>query len=284
FEWKWNDIAAECVRFLGPYGFCAVQTSPANENRIITNPYRPWWERYQPVSYKIHTRSGSEDEFRNMVEKCNKSGVRIYVDVVFNHMTGAGGQGFGTNGTFYDGDNLHFPGVPYGPTDFNDGSLCHSCDMNIHNYDNGEEGPPHNSDMTTASVQISGMSCTNGWSCEHRWRQIYNMVGFRNMVSGTALNNWWSGADYQIAFSRGNKGFIALNLESFDINQNVQTGLPAGRYCDVISGDIDNDRCTGKTVEVYNDGTAHINVCSNCDDPVLAIHVGAKIGSPPRRF
>lgn len=54
-------------------------------------------------------------------------------------MTESGGQGFGTNGTFYDADNLQFPGVPFGPTDFNDGSLCHSGDMNIHNYGNTEE-------------------------------------------------------------------------------------------------------------------------------------------------
>jgi len=25
FEWKWNDIAAECERFLGPMGYCGVQ-------------------------------------------------------------------------------------------------------------------------------------------------------------------------------------------------------------------------------------------------------------------
>lgn len=25
FEWKWSDIAAECERFLGPYGYCGVQ-------------------------------------------------------------------------------------------------------------------------------------------------------------------------------------------------------------------------------------------------------------------
>ena len=28
FEWKWSDIAAECERFLGPYGYCGVQVSP----------------------------------------------------------------------------------------------------------------------------------------------------------------------------------------------------------------------------------------------------------------
>jgi len=25
FEWKWKDIAEECERFLGPYGFSGVQ-------------------------------------------------------------------------------------------------------------------------------------------------------------------------------------------------------------------------------------------------------------------
>jgi alpha-amylase len=25
FEWKWTDIASECERFLGPYGYSGVQ-------------------------------------------------------------------------------------------------------------------------------------------------------------------------------------------------------------------------------------------------------------------
>ena len=25
FEWRWNDIAEECERFLGPYGYGGVQ-------------------------------------------------------------------------------------------------------------------------------------------------------------------------------------------------------------------------------------------------------------------
>lgn len=27
FEWKWDDIAAECERFLGPRGFGGIQVS-----------------------------------------------------------------------------------------------------------------------------------------------------------------------------------------------------------------------------------------------------------------
>ncbi len=64
---------------------------------------------------------------------------RIYADTVINHMTGSGGTGHGTAGSSYDANSLHFPGVPFGPTDFNDGSNCHSGDMSIHNYNNPEE-------------------------------------------------------------------------------------------------------------------------------------------------
>lgn len=33
FEWKWNDIAAECERFLGPYGFGGVQVRLEIDNK-----------------------------------------------------------------------------------------------------------------------------------------------------------------------------------------------------------------------------------------------------------
>lgn len=75
FEWRWNDIALECERYLAPKGFGGVQISPPNENVIINNPSRPWWERYQPVSYRLCTRSGNEDEFKDMVTRCNNVGV-----------------------------------------------------------------------------------------------------------------------------------------------------------------------------------------------------------------
>lgn len=51
------------------------QISPPNENLVITNPWRPWWERYQPISYKLCSRSGNENEFKDMVTRCNNVGV-----------------------------------------------------------------------------------------------------------------------------------------------------------------------------------------------------------------
>ncbi|XP_042319992.1 pancreatic alpha-amylase-like isoform X5 [Sceloporus undulatus] len=76
FEWRWADVALECERYLAPNGFAAVQVSPPNENLVIMNPWRPWWERYQPISYKLCSRSGNENEFRDMVTRCNNVGVR----------------------------------------------------------------------------------------------------------------------------------------------------------------------------------------------------------------
>lgn len=85
-QWKFTDIAAECERFLGPYGYGGIQLSPVNEHASLNN--HPWYELYQPVSYRIQSRSGNEAEFKDMVHRCNKVGVRIYVDCVLNHMTG----------------------------------------------------------------------------------------------------------------------------------------------------------------------------------------------------
>jgi alpha-amylase len=51
-----------------------------------------------------------------------------------------------------------------------------------------------------------------------------------------------------------------------------QTCLPAGNYCDVISGSKSNDVCTGKTVNVGSNGRANIVIIHDEEDGVLAIH------------
>ncbi|ELU03285.1 hypothetical protein CAPTEDRAFT_136407 [Capitella teleta] len=127
FDWKWTDIAAECERFLGPKGFCGVQVSPPNEHLVITSPHRPWYERYQPVSYKLESRSGTRGQFADMVKRCNAAQVRIYVDAVINHMS-ASGHGVGTGGSAYNTMNMSYAGVPYSALDFN-----YNCEINNYN-------------------------------------------------------------------------------------------------------------------------------------------------------
>ncbi|XP_026461805.1 alpha-amylase 1-like [Ctenocephalides felis] len=460
FEWTWRDVAAECERFLAPNGFAGVQVSPVNENIVIEN--RPWWERYQPISYKIVTRSGNEGDFADMVRRCNQVGVRIYVDVVINHMCGNHGHATGTGGGTAVPEERQYPEVPYGPGDFhppctitdytnaqevrncelvglhdldqskdwtrkkiidflnklvdlgvagfrvdaakhmwpsdlafiynavrnlntaygfNDGArpfiyqevidlggeavskneytnigrvtefkfsaeigrafrghnalkwlvnwgpawgmlpddkalvfvdnhdnqrghgsggseilthkqpkqykmaiaftLAHPYGlprlMSSFGFSNSDQGPPQDQSGNIVSPQFDANTgaCTNGWICEHRWRQIYSMVAFRNVVQNNKIQHWWDNGSNQIAFARGCAGLAVFNNENQqNLQQTLQTCLPAGRYCDVISGKAENGRCSGKTVEVSPDGKAYVEILHSEDDGVLAIHIG----------
>ncbi|GAB1288038.1 Alpha-amylase 1 [Apodemus speciosus] len=480
FEWRWVDIAKECERYLGPNGFGGVQVSPPNENLVVESPSRPWWERYQPISYKICSRSGNEDEFKDMVNRCNNVGVRIYVDAVINHMCGVtaeAGQS-STCGSYFNPSNRDFPGVPYSGFDFNDAKcttdsgdiesyadaaqvrncrlsglldlaldtdyvrtmvadyMNHLIDIGVagfrldaskhmwpedikaildklnnlntqwfdegsrpfifqevidlggeavssseyfgngrvtefkygaklgnvmrkldgekmaylknwgegwgfmpsdralvfvDNHDNqrghgaggssiltfwdarlykmavgfmlahpygftrvmssyywpryfqdGSDinnwfGPPNDNGATKEVTINSDSTCGNGWICEHRWRQIRNMVAFRNVVSTQPFANWWDNDSNQVAFGRGNKGFIVFNNDDWDLSTTLQTGLPAGTYCDVISGDKIDGNCTGTKVYVDSNGNAQFFISSSAEDPFIAIHTESKI-------
>ncbi|CAH1788535.1 unnamed protein product [Owenia fusiformis] len=480
FEWKWTDIAQECERFLGPKGFCGVQISPPNEHRVISDPWRPWWQRYQPVSYKLVSRSGDESEFRDMVERCNNVDVRIYADVVVNHMARAGYQGQGSAGSDFNSNSLNFTGVPYGPNDFNccwcsmcvtascsiesyvDANQVRNCRLDrltdlalgndyvrgkvteylnklidigvagfrvdaakhmwpgdmeivfsrlnklnsqwwpagtqpfitseviyisgsnepirgsdytylgrvtefnygghlgrafrkqyplrnlitfgetwgmlqsenslvfIDNHDNqrghgagGKDilsfyfpkwynmavafmlahpfgftrlmssyrwdggpysndwiGPPSHSDGSTKDVPINADgTCGDDWVCEHRWRQITNMVYFRNVVTGTGIEHWWDNGNHQIAFSRGDRGFIAFNNDDSPMNVYIRVSLPPGQYCDIISGGPTVTGCSGTIVTVGDDGNVHVDLSNSLEDPMIAIHTYARPGS-----
>ncbi len=77
-------------------------------------------------------------------------------------------------------------------------------------------GPPsdasgNTNDLTCAS---SLETATIGeWVCEHRDPYIRNMVSFRHVVAGTDITHWWDNGANAIAFSRGDKGFVALSRE-----------------------------------------------------------------------
>lgn len=49
-------------------------------------------------------------------------GFRIYADIVFNHMSEGQSMQRGTGESIAESIRLHYPGVPYGPSDFN--SYC----------------------------------------------------------------------------------------------------------------------------------------------------------------
>ncbi len=139
FEWTWPDVAAECETFLGPKGYRAVQVSPPTENAVVEDPPRPWWERYQPVSYLFENRSGDRAAFADMTARCRAAGVDIYVDAILNHMTGVY-SGVGTAGStfseydypgLYDYDDFHHCGLTEGDDirDFNDPVQVRTCEL-----------------------------------------------------------------------------------------------------------------------------------------------------------
>jgi alpha-amylase len=96
---------------------------------------------------------------------------------------------------------------------------------------------------------------TDGWKCQHAWPQIAHMVAFRNAVAGTAVTNWWSNGGNAIAFSRGAKGYVAINHETTALTRTFTTSLPAATYCDV--------QHPGTTYAVASNGTFTATIGSN---------------------
>ncbi len=123
FEWKYSDVAQECAWLAGK-GYTGVQVSSPSEHRShVFTPGSPWWVRYQPVSYILESRSGTPQDFADMVAACDAAGVDVLVDVVINHMSNAGSATFGTAGSFYFGNSYDYTGS-HGPADF------HYCGTN----------------------------------------------------------------------------------------------------------------------------------------------------------
>lgn len=149
--------------------------------------------------------------------------------------------------------------------------------MSSFSFSNTSQGPPAdgNGNIQSPTFNADG-SCGCGWVCEHRWKQIYSMVGFRNAAGNAAVANWWDNGRNKIA-SRGNRGFIAFNGEDTAFNQSLQTGLSSGTYCDVISGSKSVNTCSGYSLVVGSDGRANVFIGTDYNDGVVAFHVNAKL-------
>jgi len=89
---------------------------------------------YQPVSYKLESRMGTREQFKDMVARCHAAGVAIYADVVINHM--AGGSGTGSAGSTFGGagHQYSFPGI-YVPQQFHwNVTGARNCQASVSNY------------------------------------------------------------------------------------------------------------------------------------------------------
>ena len=139
-----------------------------------------------------------------------------------------------TYGSTYTLANVFMLAWPYGSPNVYSGYVVSGHD----------DGPPLGGDVRECYQ--------DGWTCVHAWRQVANMVGFRNAVAGTGVTNWWSNGNNAIAFGRGTKGYVAINRESTALTRTFQTSLPAGTYCDVQHADP--GACSGHTYTVDSSG------------------------------
>jgi alpha-amylase len=119
-----------------------------------------------------------------------------------------------------------------------------------------DAGPP------APNGTAAGQNCTanpatapNGvWLCEHRDAWLRQMIRFRRTVTGTARNANWDNGTQAVAFSRGDKGFVAINNGTAAVAANIPSGLAPGTYCDLLTGGLVGGACAGTSVSVLAGG------------------------------
>ena len=84
-----------------------------------------------------------------MLYRCNKAGVRIYIDAVLNHMSADQVTDLGTGGSKADTRARIFPAVPYTPDNFHppciinnyqDANNVRNCELlGLHDLDQSQE-------------------------------------------------------------------------------------------------------------------------------------------------
>ena len=204
-------------------------------------------------------RNGSLSNLNNLPSSM-RLGSGDAVAFIDNHDTQRNGRNVLTykNGSAYDLAEAFMIAYPYGVP----------AVMSSFTFSNADAGPPASSNGTTNAV-----TCGSGWECEHRERTTANMVGLRNAAAGAGVTNWWSNGSDQIAFGRGSAAYVAFNRNGSALTRTFQTSLPAGTYCDVMSGDVSGSTCTGTTYTVTASGQVTATVPAN---GVLALHVNAR--------
>lgn len=174
----------------------------------------------------------------------SSSKAAVFVD---NHDTERGGDTL----SYKDGANYTLASVfmlawPYGSPDVHSG----------YEWSDRDAGPPSGGTVNACF--------SDGWKCQHAWREISSMVGFRNTARGEAVTNWWDDGGDRIAFGRGSKAYVAINHEGSSLTRTFQTSLPAGDYCDIQSGN-------GVTVNGSGQFTATLGA-----NTALALQTGAR--------
>jgi alpha-amylase len=140
-----------------------------------------------------------------------------------------------------------------------------------------DAGPPSDATGATLEVSCAAMleTATFGdWVCEHRDPVIAGMVGFRRAAAGTGVNGWWDNGGNAIAFSRGDRGFVALSLEDTTVALDVASALAPGTYCDALTGGLASGACSGRSIVVDSAGGVQLDLESGT---AVAIHTDTRL-------
>lgn len=85
FDWRYADIAAHAER-IAALGYGAVLVPPPLYSRA-DEAGREWWNRYQPKDYRVlRSFLGNKSCLELAIAALHANGVRVYADIVFNHM------------------------------------------------------------------------------------------------------------------------------------------------------------------------------------------------------
>jgi alpha-amylase len=122
-------------------------------------------------------------------------------------------------------------------------------------WNTSDDSPP-----ADANGMVTDTDCSSGWACVDRNLGVAHMVGWHNYVGSMARANWWDDGANVISFSRGHRGWIAINNGTAAKTITVKTGLSVGTYCDIIHGTASGGSCSGPTVTVGPSGTATVTV------------------------
>ena len=79
-----NEIPVEEV---AKQGFTAIQTSPLQPvKEPIHSNLNNSWAIYQPIDFLIGNDLGTEEDLKNLANRCHANGLKLVVDVVFHHV------------------------------------------------------------------------------------------------------------------------------------------------------------------------------------------------------
>lgn len=186
-----------------------------------------------------------------------------------NHVQGMTNDAAGT--WRYSLANILMLGWPYGHAQVHSGF----------GFTNKNQGPPSDSPYEKGAAR---MGSSTSWDFIHRWNEIANMVYLRATTSGADVRNFTIGTYDQIAFSRGTRGFVAINNDASKVfSASIQTSLPPGVYCNVVHGKLidSTNACASDSVTIGSDGKANIHLAANNSNtstvPAVALHVNQKV-------